>query len=478
MTEGETPQPQDWKPGEGGTEGARQAPPPRPEGTARRDGEHRGGGRREGDRGHRGGPRGERGQREGAPREGGQREGGQGERREGESRPPREGGSREGREGGRRGGDRRDRERGPRGEQPASDASKAKPTDPAAKPAAPKKIDFLADLGGTLLESVSRSFYLTIKLLPEALRVPISLGYLLARTSDSIADAAVAAPAESRLEHLRAFAEMIKYGVDSEALTKLRKEIGSRLPAESEEHQLLEAAPRVLAWLESLPRADQWELRRVLGRITHGQELDLSRFGDGGTLKALASRQELLDYTYFVAGSVGEFWTQCCAQHLGAKFTTSTPAEMLPLGRRYGQGLQLINILRDLPEDLAAGRCYLPLDELTAAGLTPDDLLTNPAKARALVAKWRAEAVACLDDGWRYVQGVREWKLRYPVALPILIGLDTLALVASNPPLEHKAKVKVKRSATAGTLLKAKLGVISQAWLDGMYSRRRKKASA
>lgn len=472
MTEGEAPQPQDWKPGEGGGEAAR---PPRPEGGARREGEHRGGGRREGDRGHRGGPRGQR--------EGSQREGGQGERREGDSRPPREGGAaREGREGGRRGGEGRgggrDRERGPRSDKPAADATKAKPTESAAKPAPPKKIDFLADLGGTLLESVSRSFYLTIKLLPEALRVPISLGYLLARTSDSIADAAVAAPAESRLEHLRAFAEMIKYGADTESLNKLRKEIGSRLPAESDEHKLLEAAPRVLAWLESLPRADQWELRRVLGRITHGQELDLSRFGDGGTLKALASRQELLDYTYFVAGSVGEFWTQCCAHHLGAKFTTSSPKEMLPLGRRYGQGLQLINILRDLPEDLAAGRCYLPLDELTAAGLTPDDLLTNPAKARALVAKWRAEAVACLDDGWKYVQGVREWKLRYPVALPILIGLDTLALVAANPPLEHKTKVKVKRSATAGTLLKAKLGVISQAWLDGMYSRRRKKAAA
>lgn len=445
MTEGAPVEPQDWKPGEGGE---RKPPAPRPEGERppRREGGERPP-RREGERG-------ERGERSGR-------------------------GERGGREGGRRGGGRgeRERERGPRPDKPAAEAVKPKAAESGPKSSPPKKIDFLAELGGTLLEGVSRSFYLTIKLLPEALRGPISLGYLLARTSDSVADAALAAPAETRLEHLRAFAEMIKYGADTEALNKLRKEITSRLPAESEEHKLLEAAPRILAWLESMPRGDQWELRRVLGRITHGQELDLARFGDGGALKALATRQELIDYTYFVAGSVGEFWTRLCATHLGAKFTTLSEEKMLPLGRRYGQGLQLINILRDLPEDLAAGRCYLPADELAAAGLSPDELLSNPSKARALVAQWRAEAVACLDDGWKYVQGVREWKLRYPVALPILIGLDTLGLVAAHPPLEQKAKVKVKRSSTAATLLKAKLGVISQSWLDGMYSRRRKKAA-
>lgn len=475
VTEGAPEQPQDWKPGEGGGESAETARPAatgegerghRREG-GRRERERDGGGRREGER-----PRGERGPR--PPREG-ERSGERGERGGERGERPRRGDRREG--------DRRegDRPRGPRGEKPAEGTGTGTPKPDGAntpsKPAAPKKIDFLAELGGTLLEGVSRSFYLTIKLLPEELRAPISLGYLLARASDSIADAALAAPAETRLEHLRAFAEMIKYGTDSQALGKLRKEIATRLPAESEERRLLEAAPQLLAWLESSPKQDQWELRRVLGRITYGQELDLVRFGDGGALKALADRGELLDYTYYVAGGVGEFWTELCAHHLGAKFSTSPREAMLPLGKRYGQGLQLINILRDLPEDLAAGRCYLPADELAAAGLTPDDLLSNPSKARAFVAQWRAEAVACLDDGWKYVQAVREWKLRYPIALPILIGLDTLALLASQPPLEQKSKVKVKRSSTAATLLKAKLGVISQAWLDGMYKRRRKKAS-
>jgi phytoene/squalene synthetase len=49
------------------------------------------------------------------------------------------------------------------------------------------------------------------------------------------------------------------------------------------------------------------------------------------------------------------------------------------MGSGSARGLQSINILRDLPKDLQAGRCYLPLDELAGAGLTPADLL-DPAQ--------------------------------------------------------------------------------------------------
>ena len=47
-----------------------------------------------------------------------------------------------------------------------------------------------AELGGPLLKSVSRSFYLTIRILPARLQAPIGLAYLLARASDTIADTA------------------------------------------------------------------------------------------------------------------------------------------------------------------------------------------------------------------------------------------------------------------------------------------------
>ena len=67
------------------------------------------------------------------------------------------------------------------------------------------------DLGGPLLASVSRSFYLSILLLPAPLRAPIGLAYLLARASDTIADS-TAVPVAARLRHLAAFWQMIRTG--------------------------------------------------------------------------------------------------------------------------------------------------------------------------------------------------------------------------------------------------------------------------
>ena len=58
------------------------------------------------------------------------------------------------------------------------------------------------DLNGDLLKSVSRSFYLTIRVLPENLQQPIGLAYLLARASDTVADTSNA-PVEVRLRHLQ-----------------------------------------------------------------------------------------------------------------------------------------------------------------------------------------------------------------------------------------------------------------------------------
>jgi len=82
---------------------------------------------------------------------------------------------------------------------------------------------------------------------------------------------------------------------------------------------------------------------------------------------------DLDDYTYRVAGCVGEFWTKMCRAHV---FPTRRldDAELLRDGVRFGKGLQLVNILRDLPRDLKQGRCYLPLERLARVQLQPDDL--------------------------------------------------------------------------------------------------------
>src|SRR5213082_791384 len=71
----------------------------------------------------------------------------------------------------------------------------------------------VSTLRSSILARVSRSFYLSIRLLPKKLRDPVSIGYLLARASDTIADT-TDLPIELRTEKLRVLAR----GIQGEAL--------------------------------------------------------------------------------------------------------------------------------------------------------------------------------------------------------------------------------------------------------------------
>jgi farnesyl-diphosphate farnesyltransferase len=170
-----------------------------------------------------------------------------------------------------------------------------------------------------------------------------------------------------------------------------------------------------------------------------------------GRLGALETRAELDRYTYLNAGCVGEFWTDMVAAHRPRCRAAWTLPRMRARGVRFGQGLQLTNVLRDLPRDLRIGRCYLPRVELGALGLGPDDLL-DPAtlpRARPLLAALVGEALGHLRQGLAYTLDVprREARLRLASAWPLLIGLATLArLTRAGEWLDPAVVVKVPRN--------------------------------
>ena len=316
------------------------------------------------------------------------------------------------------------------------------------------------DLGGRLLAGVSRSFYLSVRVLPGPLRAPIGLGYLLARASDTIADCA-AIPWAARREHLIAFGEIIRTGT-RDSLRALRADIQ---PPELTERRLIERLPECLDWLEHLPEFERAEIRGVLAHIIRGQSLDLERFGDGSACVALADAEQLEEYTYLVAGCVGEFWTRLCAG-LIASFSLLDSTELSGLGKSFGQGLQLINILRDLRGDLEAGRCYLPQSELAALELAPDQLLKRPEAAQRVVERWMERARMRLDDGRRYIAAVPDKRVRAACFLPWYLGRRTLDLLEKRPPLISLTRVKVPRATVRKALFFALPVAFSNRALD------------
>jgi len=297
-----------------------------------------------------------------------------------------------------------------------------------------------------LLRQVSRSFYTTLRVLPGAVRRQIGLAYLLARATDTIADTALV-PLEQRLASLCLLRERIQ------GLHKRPLDLGQLAQQQGTpgERALLERLDEALAMLSGFAAPDQQLIREVLQIITSGQELDLTRFAGASAenIVALKTDSELDDYTYRVAGCVGEFWTKLCRAHL---FPTAPldDAHLLADGVRFGKGLQLVNILRDLPVDLRQGRCYLPAEKLHGVTLRPSDLLQRDAesKLRPLYNSYLYRASEHLAAGWAYTNALPRSSIRVRLACawPILIGVRTLARLRVWNVLDASQRVKISRA--------------------------------
>jgi farnesyl-diphosphate farnesyltransferase len=320
-------------------------------------------------------------------------------------------------------------------------------------------------LTGDLLKSVSRSFYLSLRLLPGALRKPVSLAYLLARGTDTLADTAQI-PADVRREKLTALASAISLA-DENPVRDLAEGFAG-FQTNPAERQLLTLIPECLRELGRLPEFDRAQIQTVLGKITRAQELDLERFGDGTEVRALESADQLDEYIYLIAGCVGEFWTEMCFQHLEG-FVDFSKEEMRALGREYGCGLQLVNILRDSHADLRAGRCYLPADELRQNGISPRDILSRREEALPVIEKWLAKAEAGLKAGMKYADAIRRRRVRIATALPALIGIRTIKGVRAAGDRVLQEKIKISRSAVRTILARAGVTMGSRNALRRMF---------
>lgn len=292
-----------------------------------------------------------------------------------------------------------------------------------------------------ILKGVSRSFFLSLRLLPAPMRGAASLGYLLARTSDTLADTS-AAPPDQRLDALDSFA----HAVASDAPPPCWQQTLLNAIADPRERALLDRAPALLAWLRALPPGEAALVREVVAIIISGQRLDLQRFATATRQQPIALPDDatLDDYAWRVAGCVGEFWTRLGFLTLGSRFSTNDPAELLEKGRAYGMGLQLVNILRDLPADLAAGRCYLPV--------------ADPADRNALLAchaRWQERAAPWIEQGRSYARSLPLRRLRAATLLPALLADETLARLRCATWQTLQTRVKVPRRRVYALLLRA-----------------------
>lgn len=330
------------------------------------------------------------------------------------------------------------------------------------------------DLFGDLLKNVSRSFYLTIRVLPLELRQPIGLAYLLARAADTIADTAIVAPG-LRLEFLLSLRSQINHQVDAAQLVRIESALMQH-QSDRHERNLLQALQPALELLQELDDFDRQQVRHVVTVLTQGMEFDLTYFPQesSGRLAGLITTADLERYTYLVAGCVGDFWTLMSARHTTAFHGCNIPM-LSTIGIRFGKALQYTNVLRDCAKDLRIGRCYVPLEHLLPANLKPEDLLdiANEARARPVLKSLLKLALDHYREAITYTLTIPErfGRLRLACLWPILIGLETLKrLAASDAWLDPAKPSKVPRQEVyklmAFSLPAAGSDTIIKGWMD------------
>jgi squalene synthase HpnD len=202
-------------------------------------------------------------------------------------------------------------------------------------------IDFEArDHVHHVVEASGTSFLQGMRLLPEERREAMFAVYAFCREIDDIADEP--APVADKMARLREW----------------RREI----------ERIYEGKPQTLTGRALLPVVREYGLEREdFLALIDGMEMDAVEDIRAPTL----ARLEL--YCDRVAGAVGR---------LSIRIFGCTEAQAKTVARHLGQALQLTNILRDLEEDAAAGRLYLPAELLDANRIksrVPREVLAHPA---------------------------------------------------------------------------------------------------
>ncbi|SDO57604.1 squalene/phytoene synthase family protein [Alkalicoccus daliensis] len=206
-----------------------------------------------------------------------------------------------------------------------------------------------------MLKDTSRTFYIPITLLNPSLKKTVASAYLCMRAIDEIEDSEIL-DNQTKAYLLQETSKMLHTTFDPEAFKELTSPYASKLP---------EVALRLGDWLDTCPENYVHKVKEFTSTMAEGMAYWAEHNWN------IQTKEDLDDYTYYVAGLVGVMLSDIWEWHDGTK----TDRE-LAIG--YGRGLQAVNILRNVEEDRERGVSFIP------EGWTMDDMFQYAEKNLAL----------------------------------------------------------------------------------------------
>ena len=317
------------------------------------------------------------------------------------------------------------------------------------------------------LDGVARSFAFTIKALPGKLYDAVGNLYLLCRIADTIEDEPALSP-DQKAAFSNRYVELVAGEGDP---TVFADELGALLSSATTESErdLVANTPRVLRVTARFSAPQQSAIQRCVRIMTLG----MVEFQRSATAEGLRDVAQLERYCYHVAGVVGETLTAlfCDCYHVAGVVGETLTAlfcdysaeiakrrrELLALSVSFGQGLQMINILKDIWEDHRRGVCWLPRDVFGAAGVELRSL--SPGRADPGFVAGLMELVAItrryLANALRYILilPAGETGIRRSCLWPLGIAVLTLQRIRRTPAFTTGREVKVSRRSVGAVVV-------------------------
>jgi farnesyl-diphosphate farnesyltransferase len=322
-----------------------------------------------------------------------------------------------------------------------------------------------------LLPRVSRTFALSIEALPDPLRDAVRVAYLLCRVVDTIEDGARISLAD-RLRLFEAIDDVLS--CDQLPPDGVEALCASTMDHVAEaERRLCCNAGAVLRQLRRLPDAQRRAIRPHVQEMSRGMREYVLRGAQTGGLR-LTGIADLERYCYFVAGTVGLLLTELFAQAVPLDSDAARAVDERAVS--FGLGLQLVNIIKDVADDVARGTCFLPLSLLDCGALSPAELLDPERRGAGLalirsicdVARGHLRRAQEYTESWPVPHGV---PVRLFCTVPLALALATLEEVErSEDTLRLGRNPKVSRGAVSWILSEAQRAVTSNDRLDRFLS--------
>lgn len=317
-----------------------------------------------------------------------------------------------------------------------------------------------------ILPGVSRTFALTIPVLPPRLADVVANAYLLCRLADTIEDD-VGLSDDQKSEFHERFVRIVEGAEAPEAFAQELAPLLSSATLEDERF-LVANTPRVIRVAEGFSDGERSALTRCVRIMCTG----MPQFQRSRSLDGLADQTALDNYCYFVAGVVGEMLTELFCFH--SERIREQRTGMMGLAVSFGQGLQMTNILKDIWDDRRGNTCWLPRSVFGEKfDLRALDQLHDTEEFREGLFKLIGVAHSHLRNALEYTclipkneVGIRRFCL-WAIGLAVL----TLRKIHRNPSFTDSTQVKVSRRSVKATVVSTNLTMMSNRALRMIFDR-------